>query len=85
MIGYVSRTIGFASRYFTGESSGWSNTQTITIPETYASASPSPNPTPTPTVPEFVWLIILPLFLSILSFVVLIRKRKVSWVNVNNL
>jgi len=39
------------------------------------------NPTltaPTPTVPELSWLIILPLFLSILFFVVLIRKRKVS-------
>ena len=31
---------------------------------------------PTPTVPEFSWLMILPLFLSLLFIVVLIRKRK---------
>lgn len=34
------------------------------------------NASPTPSVPEFSWLIILPLFLSILFFVVLIRRRK---------
>ena len=33
-------------------------------------------PAPTPTVPEFSWLIILPLFFSIVFFVVLIRRRK---------
>jgi hypothetical protein len=43
------------------------------------------SPTPTSTVPEFSWLIILPLFLSVLSIAVLIRKKKVSWINVNNL
>ena len=37
----------------------------------------NPSPTPTPTVPEFSWLMILPLFLSLLSIVVLIKKRKV--------
>ncbi len=40
--------------------------------------SPNPSPYPSPTVPEFSWLIILPLFLSILSIVVLTRKRKES-------
>jgi hypothetical protein len=49
-------------------------TETKNIPDT--SASVSPNPTPTPSVPEFSWLIILPLFLSIFSIAVLIRKRK---------
>ncbi len=34
------------------------------------------SPTPTPTIPEFSWLMILPLFLSLLFIVVLIRKRK---------
>jgi hypothetical protein len=52
--------------------SGWSNTQTITIGEISAL------PTPTPTVPEFSWLVILPLFLSLLSIVVFFRKRKLS-------
>jgi hypothetical protein len=38
----------------------------------------SPNSTPTPSVPEFSWLMILPLFFSLLFVVVLIRKRKAS-------
>ncbi len=33
MVGYFSRTVGFASWYFAGEESGWSNTQTITVGE----------------------------------------------------
>jgi hypothetical protein len=57
-----------------GSESDWSSIQTVTIPENNSS-------TPTPTVPEFSWLIILPLFLSILSIAVLIRKRKVSLIN----
>ena len=48
-------------------------------------AAPTTTPTPTPPVPELSWLMILPLFLSILSFVFLIKKRKISWINVNNL
>jgi hypothetical protein len=35
-------------------------------------------PTPTPTVPEFSWLMILPLFLSLFFIVVLFRKRKLG-------
>jgi hypothetical protein len=63
---------------FDGVMGVWSNTQTVAIPETSTSTSPSPNPTPTPTVPEFSWLMILPLFFSLLFVVVLIRKRKAS-------
>lgn len=60
---------------FHGESSGWSNTQTITIPET--STSTSPNPTPTPTIPEFPILVILPLFGAIfLILTKLLRKKQ---------
>ena len=45
---------GITLRYFhNGTESGWSNTQTIAIPETSTSTSPTPNPTPTPSVPEF--------------------------------
>jgi hypothetical protein len=40
--------------------------------------APSLTPTPSPTVPEFSWLMILPLFLSVLFIVVLFRKRKLS-------
>jgi hypothetical protein len=66
--------------------SGWSNTQTITIPEVSANTSPNPtsssnptiiqNPTPTPTVPEFSWLATLPLFISALFIPVIFRQRK---------
>ena len=38
---------------FDGETSDWSNTQTIAIAETSTSTSPTPNPTPTPSIPEF--------------------------------
>jgi hypothetical protein len=58
--------------------SGWGNTQTITIPEPSTSS-------PTPPVPEFSWLMILPLFFSMLSLVFLIKRRKTSWINANHL
>jgi hypothetical protein len=48
MIGYVSHTTEFASWYFTGEESGWSNTQTITIGESQTPTSPPAN-SPTPS------------------------------------
>lgn len=55
---------------FISKNGSWSNTQTITIPE----SSTSPNSTP--TVPEFPTLIILPLFaVIILLSIVFIRKR----------
>jgi hypothetical protein len=49
------------------EKSDWSQTQTVDLT---AGASS------TPTTPEFSWLMILPLFLSLLSIVFLFRKRK---------
>lgn len=49
-IGYVSRyPVPFTSGWtFTGEESGWSNTQTLTIGESQTPTSP-PAPTPTPS------------------------------------
>ncbi len=48
--GYLSRTVIFASWHFTGEESGWSNTQTITINESTSSPTQSPTePTPSET------------------------------------
>jgi hypothetical protein len=49
MIGYVHRVIegAWAPWHFTGETSGWSNTQTITIP----TFTPSPS-SPSPTSPD---------------------------------
>jgi hypothetical protein len=83
MIGYFTRN-SYGYFIFTGQTSDWSSTRTITIGETSSSTSPTPNPTPTPSVPEFSWLMILPLFIF-MSVAVLIRKRKVSWINVNSL
>ena len=71
MIGYVHRTIGFMSWFFTGESSDWSPTQTVTIPET--SASTSPNPTPTSTVPELSWLAVVTLLVGMLSAALILK------------
>ena len=74
-IGHID-SLGDGFYSFTGQSSGWSNTQTITIGETSTSTSPNP----TPTVPEFTWLAILPLFISLLSVAVIFkfRHRKTS-------
>ena len=55
-------------------SSNWSNTQTITIAAT--STSTTPTSSPTPTVPEFSWLLIVPLLLSIFSVAVVLRHRE---------
>jgi hypothetical protein len=57
-------------RVITGETSGWSNIQTLTIPAISSS--------PTPTVPEFSWLAILSLLVIVLSFAVILRHRKTA-------
>ena len=51
------------------ETSDWSNTQTVNLNQTSTTSTTS-------TVPEFSWLIILPLFLSTILVLVLFRKRK---------
>jgi hypothetical protein len=63
------------------ETSDWSNTQTITLSANVPlSPSPSPNTSasPTPSVPEFSWLMILPLFGSALFIAVILRHRKTT-------
>jgi hypothetical protein len=79
MIGYVHRVPSSVGNpffnmpwVFDGQTSAWSNTQTITLPAGSSSTSPSP----TPTVPEFSWLAILPLFVSLLFVAVIIIRRK---------
>jgi hypothetical protein len=68
-----------------GQESGWSNTQTITIPESSTSSTPTPtapnygptsSPTPTPTIPEFSLMIISPLLLLMLSIAVISNLRR---------
>ena len=77
----VEAIIGYPGRYpitplapyvVYGETSDWSNDQTVTIP----ASSVSPNPTSTPTVPELSWLVVTPLLLSILSIALALRHRK---------
>jgi len=76
---------------FHGETSEWSNTQTITIPGTSTSASPTPistlpnngptsSPTPNPTtaLPEFSWLAILPLCVSVIFVAVYFKHRRTN-------
>ena len=80
---YASRVFG-AVYNFTGESSDWSNTQTVTIGQTSTSPLTSPNqtlspaPTSTPTVPEFPALAVLPLPFSALFVAATLSHRKSS-------
>ena len=69
---------------FTGRTSDWINTQTLSISDDSVSASSSSNPTeslsptpiPTLTVPEFPAIAVLLLLLSVLSVDVIVRHRK---------
>jgi len=63
---------------WTWEESDWSNTQTVTIPETSATPSPNPTLTSTPTVPEFSLWVILPFFVSLLLVAVYLRHRRTN-------
>ena len=62
----------------TGQSSDWSNIETITVADGSVSnsTSPNPSPTPTPTVPELTWLAIIPLMASVLGMAMVFRHRK---------
>ncbi len=67
-------TVSLGSYYkFTGVSSDWSPTQTVTILE-----SNNPTPTLSPTVPELSWLAIVPLLLLVFAVAVVISHRKTA-------
>jgi hypothetical protein len=89
MIGSIGKNLTegpAGSLYFAGQTSGWSNIQTInlangsvsisTSPTPNPTAPPTSNPTPAPSVPEFSWLMILPLFIFMLSIAVMVKLRK---------
>ncbi len=81
MIGHRDRGAfknGFMPYVFVGETSDWSNTQTINIPETIPTISPSPNPTPTPTVPEISSLVVIPLIFGVCAIAVILKHRKTA-------
>ena len=81
LIGYYN-----SNDSFVGQTSGWSNTQTleVSIPSDAALSSPASSPistaspTATSTVPELSWLAILPLLLSVFFLTVIIRNRKTA-------
>jgi hypothetical protein len=87
MIGYFSRTVSFASWYFAGEESGWSDTQTLTIPEAVSSSAPSLSSVPDQSVAEAFffglgWLgvgvIVAVLAVLLVAVAVFLRCRKVK-------
>lgn len=93
LIGYYTRVYGTpvpgipgsgTSYYdvFTGETSGWSNTQTITVSgnssTTDSGASPTDgqNPSATPEVPEFLlWIILAILTIAMLAVAAVFRRK----------
>jgi hypothetical protein len=75
---YPYAGIGAYGWRFIGESSGWSNTQTIKISDdsVTVSTSPTPNPTPTASVPELPILVILPLLVVVPLIITIIAKKR---------
>jgi hypothetical protein len=59
-----------------GQTSNWSNIKTINLTDNSVSVSTSPSPTP--TVPEFSWLMILPLFIFTLPIAVIFKLRNLG-------
>ena len=76
--GYVHRYPIINSWTFNGTESGWSNTQTLTIPAKSTSASPNPTLSSTPSIPELPSATILTLLLTAtaLSLVIYFKKHK---------
>jgi hypothetical protein len=80
MIGHRDRGAfqnGFIPYVLVGETSDWSNTQTITLP----ASSKSPSPTATSSVPELSWLVIVPLLLIVFVIIMIVRLRKTANLN----
>ena len=71
----------YYTEFFVVQESDWSPTQTITISANSVSPNPTllptntPSPSPSPTVPEFSWLALLPLFISLLFVAIKLRHR----------
>ena len=64
---------------YIGESSGWTNIQTVSIPDGSITVSTSPtSSSPSPTVPELPWLVIVPLLISMFSVAVILGHQKTS-------
>jgi hypothetical protein len=87
MIGHIER--GFNANatnqlemypyIFVGQTSEWSNTQTVTLPPKVpftTSSNSTPTSAPSPTVPELSWLVLLPLCFVVLSVALVFRRHK---------
>lgn len=61
---------------YIGESSGWSDVQTVSVPDGKVTIAGSTDPTPTATLPELSLLVILPLLLAVFSVIAVFRYRK---------
>jgi hypothetical protein len=77
MIGYLSREVSVIPSggwTFNGETSGWSNTQTIIIDNNSSTTDPSTSPTPSASeLPPLVFLVVV-FLVSAVSLVVLRRR-----------
>ena len=84
MIGHIKRgfngnatnRIEMYPYIFVGQTSDWSNTHTVTLPQKVPITVSSP--TQTPTVPEFPVLIILPFIVSMLAVAVYFKHRRTN-------
>ena len=72
----VSDDLLYAVGGFKGVSSTAANEQYI--PFGYTVQNPSASPSPTPTTPEFSWVVIVPLLLSIFLIAIVLRHRKTA-------
>jgi hypothetical protein len=84
MIGHIERgfngnatnQIEMYPYIFVGQTSEWSNTQTVTLPSKVPITISSP--TQSPTVPELSPMMSLPLILSLFSVALILRHRKTT-------
>jgi hypothetical protein len=65
------------SYVFTGAESGWSNTQTITIPDT-SITSPTPSLAPSPSIPEFPSFVVVSFLMAATVLTAIFYKGKHS-------
>jgi hypothetical protein len=70
---YIQYFTPFRIHEFTGQTSDWSNVQTISIPDGEVSTTISPSPSP--TVPEFSTLTCLLLVMISVSYILLTKKH----------
>ncbi len=68
MVAGNTSPMGFIDAFTAVISSGWSNTQTATIPSSFGTSNL--------IIPELSWLIILPMFIFMLSVAIVLRYQK---------